>query len=378
MKYIIIVFVLISVKAIGQEDSIYNFVKQDFEKIIQYEKKHETVVELYKNRRFYYTDSIKQTYLVNIITNSNYGVSFNGVNKLIYIGKNSPFKTNRQKILNHLLNVCRSPGRDVGEVYNFKPEDFDSTARQRIVELINGRYSDEENIIIHNYRKNDYIKHFDDQFIEYRIDDAIKKTNKSRKEIRDSILEYELNLRFGDTLKIVRYPKSLFHIAGKFYIYEAVPELETLLKKLEKNKKKYDDKIFAIKKALARLGNKKCANQVTDSLINFIKIVDIGISNYDEILYSASYICNNKSAEVYKAILQSNYKYICLYGKEEIASAHLVPGMMKVFFLNYPYSYYTNRYPCKKSDVIKESIQKSINWLNKNKGNYKLNKYCQF
>lgn len=352
IQLIIIITGLFGLKAYSQHDTIFDFANKCQK------------------------DSVLMNWAVNQEINRKNNLELSVRNLRILVDQ-AESKSVRTKVLNYFLGLARFPGIDVESpiILCFVRDDFDDKAKIRLLELLYGKYSLDEYKIYQNYQKttlNNVLSENFVNFYSYRAKLAVDKTGKTYKEVKDSIINFEIEnqIRYKDT---VEYSGKLIWLAGWLDLQGAVPIIEQQIVN-EMNNSLYPNN--QAKLALARLGNLEYEN---------FFFAEFEKTKRD--LSTLLYICSSKTVEVLETGLYSE-ELSNITGSDGVVYAEYKRSLYYIcviesIILNFPYKY-TKRIDqsiCSDAEADKifqnEVIENTKKWMNENKGKYILNRnYC--
>jgi len=276
------------------------------------------------------------------------------VENIYTIGVNNSLKKVRQRAVENILQMYFTAGNYIQNQYiqDFNPEDFSDKAKEQIKDIIRGRKTKED--------------------IEFNAENSMKYLIKDElfyKEVNKIVVKEKLPYKFVlDSLKnkywthYVQINKNNFQVSenlilvsGWLYMYDFVPELDSIL-----NVAKYNAYSLEIKMALARMGNKKYENELL---------------NNNRETYILSYINTLKSAQKYIELYLNTDSLVCCYSPcdDMIELSYSAYKFLQIWILNFPEQYKIDEYSfCEISDEDKIRYEQGKKWINDNINNLKL------
>lgn len=292
------------------------------------------------------------------------------------LGEDSRFISVRQKALDHVLKYWNYPRLNQLTIWGYKLSDCTPYAKKRIKELIASKYTEEERKIILEYERRE-----SEQFWRYDISEsseegsikrAMNKTGQSRKEVIDSIVEYEVNISMQNFKLCRNYNTGIVYWAGYEYFKEAIPPIIDASK---------DYCPETGKLALARMGEKKYLNSFIDSISN----IQLSNENFKDAFNDLLYVAQPECGDVFSQWLFSDFKYKLYSDEIGVPVGHIIVWILDGFIqdrpddLKYlsdkdPVIGYCSILPPSLPEYIKPNLlKKNAKWLKENKGKYKVN-----
>ena len=268
---------------------------------------------------------------------------------LSYLSKNGIPKTTREYAINDLL--LRNYHFDVAGNYRFHKEDFDDQALLRLKNLLQKRYSPEE--------ESRYIKHYtrfifeDTLYISQMRYQEAQKRDINYSNTKDSVTAVVLD-RYKNRLYNEDYSIHLPLLIGWFDFREFIPLLDSI---------QHADRNVPVQLALARMGNK----QYQDYFLQWDNI-DLPI---------AFYIGTQDLIAKFGEQLYSEEKRFYISGPPELTKK--IPVKYNIIIdlqnniSNFPKLINRQFYICFQEDIDAlppDVLEKARQWMKENKGNY--------
>ena len=272
------------------------------------------------------------------------------------IGLASKKEKIRQRALNDLLTMAVIISDTWWYIPQFDQKDFDRNAKKRLKQLLIEPKTDYEVQVWAEYEKR---RHLHNKGFKVWIEERVKKDSLSRDFVIDSLLRISI-----DTAAYRQPPnisnRKAYLLPGWLYMYDFIPELEAMVQNPHQGLQLY------IKLSLARLGVKKYEEQILKSDANWEWVSFINTQT----AYSWFVDYMNRTTD---------FTYCDL--DDYSLKAPLSQAFYLIITRNILYFPEKYRVACKmdwkqcefnKEELIK--FEQGKNWLEENKGKYKLDK----
>ena len=243
----------------------------------------------------------------------------------------------RQKTVNYILDVynypgirCRTQDTEWTELWWFAKEDFNEEAKQKISKLLDGVYTENDFNRHKALKKKELLKGYDIdiEYSEYwlkKINKLKTETNKTERQIKDSIYSLWLKRDLSKFKLNKCYSKELLILIGRNYMTEFIPQIKALMDTAK------GFPIYLSKVVLARMGEQPYLSEILDSIEKFEYIPTFNYKGSNVYAEQVAFIAHNpRSINIFKKWMDTKYLYrsaplgFSMSGKNNIISNQIL------------------------------------------------------